>query len=243
MRIAIALAFVFAAGCSSSPADAPESAAFPWGPQATDAASIAEGRAQALADIAKGDPHLFYFGLSSHDFSPLDPETGLLYESRGCVVTTEGASFVKGYNDATLEAAAAGRVDAYKDRVTTRHALEARFSQADVVTLTPEHPSMDVPGGKLRIELGPYQYSFDPPGKTTPYLFVVDVSTGERKNLHYLRRLNARIALDAEARTLFLDEGAGCFSTHDLATRRMLQSFVAPGTSQAELFESEIKRQ
>lgn len=240
MRIAVPLALVLAAGCSTPATDAHDDV-FPTGPEPTDAASIAAGRKCALADIAKGDPHLLTFGLLSHDFSPLDMETGLPRQSLGDEVTPESESFRKGYNDAMREALVAGRTFTYKDRATTRDELEARFTRPDVVTLTPEHPSAGVPGGTLTIELVPLHYASDPPEKTTPYLYVGDTSTGRRVELQYLREPSARIAFDAGARTLLIrDDGFECFYTYDLATRRMLQHFVAPGTSQDELFRSEV---
>jgi len=222
-----------AAGCASphppatAAAEKPGEYVFPGTPQPVDAAQVRAGRERAQRDVAAGDPHLLSIGLPSAGRSPLDAATGLPTDSVGCTFNEASVSFVKGYNDATLEAVRSGAARTYAERATTADAVAARFAGPDVVELTASNAAVAAPGGKLRVELGTVTYSFDPPDEPpTPYLFVVDAATGERAELDFVGEMRARVAFDRDGSTLLVrDDFFRRTATYDLRNRRMLQQF------------------
>jgi hypothetical protein len=242
MRLPLVLSLCAASCAASAQPRAPDTSPNFFPEVATDRQDAVEaGRARALKDIAAGDPQLLFAGLPSREFSPLDSETGLRRVNTGCCVDAASASFEKGYNETTIAEARAGRAATYRDRLTTREALAARFASRGVVELTPSHPSIDAPGGQVRFELAPYHYSFDPPEETTPYVIAVDVATGRRTPLQYVGEMRARVAFGDGDRTLLMrDDAYGSYYTFDVATLRWLQHF--PDVTTMELFESELPK-
>jgi hypothetical protein len=241
MRVRLPLVLsLCAAGCAAT-AQINASGGSPELPAAEQQDAARSGRAQALKDIAAGDPHLLFAGLPSQDFSPLDPGTGLRLVNTGCCIDATSASFERSYNETTIAEARAGRAATYSDRLTTREALTARFAAGGVVELTPSNPSIDAPSEQVRFELAAYHSSFDPPERTTPYLFAVDVATGERTPLQYVGEMRARVAFGDGGGTLFLrDDRYGSSYSFDVATLRWLQRFN--DVTAKELFDSEMKK-
>lgn len=70
-------------------------------PKETEAykAAVAKGRAEAEAELKSGEASIWTYGHPGERlFSPLDPETGLLFSSFGCVIDDELVGRVKGHN-------------------------------------------------------------------------------------------------------------------------------------------------
>jgi hypothetical protein len=192
-----------------------------------------EGEERAAADIAEGTPCLLFLGLPSPSASPLDPETGLPRYSRGCVISDESTTYVGAYNDAIRRALREGRLAGmtFREKATTRESLQQRFRGPDVHRLAFRGAPLDAPGGRFRVEDAPRHHP-QAPNVETPYLFVTDLRTGVRRELHYvpLGLTDVDVAFADEGTTLLVSAGAGVeYRTFDLPHALLLQVFPAAG--------------
>ena len=198
---------LLAAGCSS-----------PEGVKGGD-----EGRAAAETGVAKGEPCLLFIGLPRIDYSPLDPETGLLRYSMGCVVDDRSMAYMTAHNDATLAALREGRLEGrtFKDRVMTPAAARAPSRAGGGAAIVLDGDGVPAPAGGSLVSLAP---RFGKPGET-PYVFVVD-GAGARRELHYVGGPKARISFAHGGRTLLVrDDVYIVIRTFDLARGLELQVF------------------
>jgi hypothetical protein len=198
---------LFAAGCASE--------------------AYERGRAKAEEDIAAGEPHLIYLGLPPAEVSALDPSTGLLKWAAGCEVSEERLDYVHGYNDATMEALEAGRLDELDlgHKYTTWAAVAARFREEEPVRLRFQAPAVAVPGGRFRLEYAPYDDHPD----AVRFVYVIDTATGRRQRTVNPRAEEVPVLFDHYGTTLLVrDEKFQRYHTIDLPRKVQMQILVDP---------------
>ena len=198
---------LWTAGCSS--------------PEATQGAE--EGSRGAEGEIADGIPHLLFIGLPSADFSPLDPETGLLRASLGCCLDDRTVATMTAHNDAVLAALRDGRLEGrtFKDRVMTAAEARAPFADGGGALLVLDGAAVAAPAGGFRVSLAPRGGK---PGDT-PYVSITD-GAGRRTEVSYVGGPQARVAFAHGGRTLVLrDDVYTLVRTFDLARALELQVF------------------
>ncbi|MHC4470615.1 MAG: hypothetical protein ACYTDY_05270 [Planctomycetota bacterium] len=185
------------------------------------------GRAKAEDDIMAGEPHLTFLGLPSAEASALDPATGLLRWGGGCVVSDERLAFVKGYNDATMDALRSGRLDQLKlgHKHTTWEAVAARFRAEEPVRLGFKAAAIDVPGGRFRLEYAPYDDHPD----AVRFIYVTDTRTGRRQRTVNPRAEAIPVLFDHDGTTLLVrDEQFRRYLTIDLPRAAEMQVLADP---------------
>jgi hypothetical protein len=183
-----------------------------------------EGRAAAERDIAAGSPCLLFIGMPSPDHSPLDPSTGLLHYSTGCVVSDRSSAFVKANNELVLRALREGRLAGMTCESQALTAEEARafFADGRGTVIAVDGVAEEPVENGFRVEMAPRL------GRSgdTPYVFVVDGETGRRTELIYVGEPKARVAFAHGGRTVLVrDDAHGTIRTFDLARGLELQVF------------------
>lgn len=180
------------------------------------------GILEARRDIAVGTPRLLFIGRPASDLSPLDPETGLLRKSVGCVLTKATTTYVAAYNETIRRALARGRIGRgrYKHKVLTRKAVEAAFAAGPVKTLRLGGPAVIAPTRRFAVALAPKE--------AARYLWRVSPA-GERVPLSFVGGDEAAVTFTHEGTTLLVrDDRFRRYLSVDLESAVLLQVFPDP---------------
>jgi hypothetical protein len=179
------------------------------------------GYTRARRDIADGHVCLRTIGFPCSSNSGLDPESGLLRESDGCIGPADDPERAA-YNAEMRRAAAAGEVDrfVFLDRVRTEEQIVGVLASGTPVK---EGEPALLLGGRLRAELDPETH---PNGASGWLLHVYELDDAKPPIELNAHRAAVTVAVDPDGRTLVVDFGY-CRRTADLATGMPLQWFEA----------------
>lgn len=217
------LVVLAAAACGSAPDDPKPHSPTPSDPAPQDPAQ--RGYARARRDIAAGHVRLRTSGFPCADNSWLDPESGLVRVTDGCVSDADADAARAAYNAEMRRAAAAGEVErfVFLDRVRTQEQVEATLAGAARIEAGATVSLLD---GRYRAELGP---RYQPSGKNSVVQCHLRVYEGASAapRIEMNTRDAVSVALDPDGATLVVGDGTRV-TTFDLSTGTGLQRFDVP---------------
>jgi hypothetical protein len=182
------------------------------------------GFATARRDIADGHVRLRTLGFPCDSNSGLDPDTGLVRETDGCLGSSDDPERAA-YNAELVRAARAGEIDRFlfRDRVRTQEEVTARLAGA---TLVEEGKAASLLDGRFHAELSAYSKPAVPDAAGPRELSVYE--TGDPKVRISMCTFGVvTLAIDPDGRTLLVGHDHR-IKTFDLATGTGLQSFHLP---------------